>query len=165
MPTDNDPTGSQPRSTLEEVAEIVGRNARAALSDVLRAINAYAQDNKGTAARQLDDYADAASKAAGALGARNNDLGARLLGEAADHMSRASERVAQASADDIADGLESAARRNPAAFAAGAVLAGVALGYLLKAAASERAGQGPSRLPAPSPAADASASPPPESTP
>lgn len=163
MPTDDDTKGRQPRSTLEEVAEIVGSNARAALSDVLRAINAYAQDNKGAAARQLDDYADAASKASSALGARDNDLGARLLGEAADHMSRASERVAHASADDIADGLETTARRNPAAFAAGAVLAGVALGYLLKAAASERAGQGPSRLPSPSSAVDTTTSPPPES--
>lgn len=163
MPTDEEMNGSRPRSTLEEVADVVGRNARAALSDVLRAINAYAQENKGVAARQLDDYAEAANQAASALDARRNDLGARVLGEAAGHMSRASERVGRASADDIADGLESAARRNPAAFAAGAVLAGVALGYLLKAAASDRA-EDRSRLPAPSSAADGAGSPSSEST-
>ena len=154
MPTDDDTSGARPRSTLEEVADVVGRNARAALSDVLRAINAYAQENKGVAARQLDDYAEAAKEAASSLEARHNTLGARVLGEASGHMSRASERVGRASADDIADGLESAARRNPAAFAAGAVLAGVALGYLLKAAASDRTEEA-KRLAPPSPAADA----------
>lgn len=139
MPIEDDKaTGGDARSTLDEVAEVLARQARSALSDVMGAINAYANENKGAAVRQMSDYAEAAEQAAATLKARDNELGSRLLGEAAGQMSRASDTVARATADDVADGLQSAARANPVVFAAGTVLAGVALGYLLKAAASER---------------------------
>jgi len=138
MPTDDETAADPPRSTLEEAAGILGRSARSALSDVLQAIEAYARENKVVAARQMSDYAAAAEDAAKTLDARDNAVGARLLGEASTQMSRASGAVSEATIDSVADNLEGVARRNPAAFVAGAVVVGIGLGYLLKAAASER---------------------------
>lgn len=148
MPTDDDTAAGRSRSTLEEAADVLGRSARSALSDLLGAIDAYAQQNKGAAAKQMSDYAAAAEDAAARLAERDNALGARLVGEAATQMTRASSAVEEATPDSVADGLERAARRNPAAFVAGAVLVGVGLGYLLKAAASDR-GTGGEAAPSP----------------
>lgn len=136
MPSE-DKTGAS-RSTIEEAADLVATSVQEGFDDVLRAARAYARDHQGAAARQMNDYAEAAGAAAKVLETRENTVGARLLGEASSQMSDASTKIASASAETLADGLEDTARRNPALFAAGAVVAGVALGYLIKSATSRR---------------------------
>lgn len=138
MPSEDETDANPSRSTIEEAADVLATSLRAGFDDVLRAAKAYASDHQDAAARQVSDYAAAAEEAAKVLKARDNAVGARLLGDAAVQMNDASGKIADASAERVAEGLEATARRNPAVFAAGSVLAGVALGYLIKSVTAER---------------------------
>ena len=58
MPSE-DKTGAS-RSTIEEAADLVATSVQEGFDDVLRAARAYARDHQGAAARQMNDYAEAA---------------------------------------------------------------------------------------------------------
>lgn len=111
-----------------------------------RAAHTYAEQGADALGNSLGDFAHAVRKASDDLETRDQGLAARLVAQAARGLEDAASSVSGTSLDDAMGSLQRFAKRNPMAFTAGAVLAGVALGRVAKAS-GERAA--PDRTPAP----------------
>lgn len=123
---------------LQEAADEMKAHARSALDEAQRTAHTYAAEGKTAAADQLTGYAKAVRSASAELGAQDRPLAAQFVTEAADELDRVAQSLAGNSVSDLLTGAERFARRNPGAFAIGAVLAGLAIGRFAKATTERR---------------------------
>lgn len=125
------------KETLSEAADVASERLNVAARSVQDAAVRYAEDGKQVAANQMSDIAHAARAASDALADRDQPFVARMAADAADGIDTMAEAVADRSVDEIMDGAQNFARKNPVVFFAAAVLAGVVVGRFAKAS-SER---------------------------
>ncbi|XWN30647.1 MAG: hypothetical protein ROR55_24785 [Devosia sp.] len=126
------------KETLSQAADVASERLNKATQSVQDAAVRYAEDGKQVAANQMSDIAHAARAASDALAERDQPFVARIAADAAEGIDTIAEAVADRSVNEIMDGAQDFARKNPAVFFAAAVLAGVVIGRFAKAS-SERA--------------------------
>ena len=119
------------RTRLSGVTEGLRSQASEATGTISSLVSEQAERRKEEAADSLRSFAEAIRRAADELGERNHSVPARLVREAAHGLENFSGSLEQRSVDDMARSMTSFARRNPATFLAGCVIAGVALGRFL----------------------------------
>ena len=106
---------------LHEASDSLKSGARQAADEAQRTANAYAEQGRAAAAGGISDFASAIRRASDELGQRDQDLAA------------IANTVSHTSVDDVMHSMKGVARRNPAVFVGGAVLAGLAVGRFLRA--------------------------------
>ncbi|UOM34634.1 hypothetical protein [Acuticoccus sp. I52.16.1] len=117
---------------LHEAGESVKAGAREAAAEAQRTANSYADYGKTVAAGGLSDFASAVRRASDELSERDQDIAARFVSHAATSLEDIANSVSHTSVDDVVDTMKGFARRNPAVFVGGAVLAGLAVGRFLR---------------------------------
>lgn len=117
---------------LHEASESVKSGAREAVDEAQRTANAYAEHGKTVAAGGLSDFASAIRRASDELNQRDQDIAARFVSHAATSLEDIANTVSHTSAEDVMSTMQGFARRNPAVFVGGAVLAGLAVGRFLR---------------------------------
>lgn len=129
---------------LSEASEEVKSRAREAAASAQGVATGYAEEGKRAAASHLNDFARAVRSASNELAQRDQGVAARFVTEAADGLEKMADSVSGTSMDEVMDSVQTFARRNPAAFVVGSVLAGVALGRFVKASSERSHGRTPS---------------------
>jgi hypothetical protein len=127
---------SKAGETLKEDAARLAADAKDELRHRAEAmkdeVTGKVEETKGSAAHSLEAFAEAVRKAGDELKSKDENTAARLVGEAARGLEGFSRMLNEKSIDGIVDSVRSFARSNPAAFVAGSVLAGVALGRFVR---------------------------------
>lgn len=118
---------------LNEASDTIKDTARSAANEAQRTATAYAEQGRQAAASNLNDFASAVRRASDELSGKDQGLAARLVGQAAGSLEDLANSVSGANVDDVMGQVQGFARRNPAAFMVGSVLAGIALGRFAKA--------------------------------
>lgn len=142
-PETNASPGGGVRRQAETAKQKLGEAGQALKSEA----QTFAQDAKSRASERagqattkvgstIHTFADAIRQAGDNLGEHDQTLAARLVREAADGLEGFSRALAEKRPEEMLNDVRELGRRNPAAFIAGSVLAGLALGRFLRA--SER---------------------------
>ncbi|RAI00541.1 hypothetical protein DLJ53_14860 [Acuticoccus sediminis] len=118
---------------LHEASETLKSSAEEAADEAQRTAYSYAERGRAAAAGGLTDFATAIRRASDELNQRDQDIAARLVSQAASSLEDIANTVSHTSIDDVMGSVQGFARRNPAAFVGGAVLAGLAVGRFLRA--------------------------------
>ena len=118
---------------LHEASDEVKREARGLRAEAEDTAASYAEEGKQVAAGHLHAFADAVRAASDELAERDQGVAPRLVTEAADGLQKVANSVSGATVEDMVSSVSTFARRNPAAFVVGSVLAGIALGRFVKA--------------------------------
>jgi hypothetical protein len=99
-------------------------------------------EKKETAAQTLTQFASAIRTAGDELAQNDQSVAGRVVRQAADGLESFTRSMANKRPEEIFDAVRDFGRRNPGAFIAGAVLAGLAAGRFLRSSASPQTGQG-----------------------
>ncbi|HEX4740100.1 MAG TPA: hypothetical protein VH353_02085 [Caulobacteraceae bacterium] len=137
----------------DSVSGSVKDMASSAMDTVTRDAMAMASTAQDKAARALEhrkqavggtmeDFASAIRKAGEDLSESDQTMAARLVRQAADGLEHLSHSLADRRPHEILDAARDFGRRNPFAFAAGAVLLGVALGRVARSTGADASAQG-----------------------
>jgi len=125
--------------------DTVARDAMAIASDAQGKAAKALEDQKRAVGGAIEDFASAIRKAGEELSESDQTMAARLVRQAADGLEHLSHSLADRRPHEILDAGRDFGRRNPVAFAAGAVLLGVALGRLARSSSAETGPQGSSQ--------------------
>lgn len=101
-----------------------------------RAVQAL-EDRKSGMTQAMSGFAEAIRNARDELGRQEQTMAARLVGEAADGLEGFSRAMSERRPDELLNGLRDFGRAHPAAFLAGAVFAGVALGRFARSSSPD----------------------------
>ncbi|HVI33807.1 hypothetical protein [Phenylobacterium sp.] len=87
---------------------------------------------KATASQTLGQFATAIRKAGDELAEGDQSVAGRFVGQAADGLENFARTLSERRPEELLDSVRDFSRRNPTAFVAGAVLAGLAIGRFLR---------------------------------
>lgn len=127
--------GAEARESVREAADEAAHEAR-------RRAREMGEEGKGFAAEGMRDFSEAISAAGRTLSERDQGLAASFASQAADGLASIARSVEGRSPEDLMRSTTAFARRNPAAFLAGATLLGVALGRFATATEERHASTG-----------------------
>ena len=113
--------GRAAKEEMAGLADYAGRKAREQL-----------EHQKQAAVQTLDEFATAIRHAGEELAQHDRTLAGRMVKQAADGLEHFSRSVADKQPEELLDAVRDFGRRNPLAFVAGSVLAGVALARFLR---------------------------------
>lgn len=125
-----------PKALAKDAVQTVKQEAATFAADAKEKAVEAAEQHKETATRTLGDFADAIRKAGEDLSSKDQSLAGRLVGQAADGLEGLSRSVSDKRPEELLEAVRDFGRRNPAAFVAGSVLVGLALGRFLKSSGS-----------------------------
>ncbi|HEY2051503.1 MAG TPA: hypothetical protein VGH03_19360 [Caulobacteraceae bacterium] len=125
-------------SAMDTVTRDAMAMASTAQEKAARALEHRKQAVGGT----MEDFASAIRKAGEDLSESDQTMAARVVRQAADGLEHLSHSLADRRPHEILDAARDFGRRNPFAFAAGAVLLGVALGRLARSTGADASSQG-----------------------
>ncbi|HWF01728.1 MAG TPA: hypothetical protein VG248_18160 [Caulobacteraceae bacterium] len=94
------------------------------------------EEHKQTATDTLSDFASAIRKAGDDLAQNDQSMAGRVVRQAADSVEQLSRSLSQKKPSELLDAARDFGRRNPLAFAGGAVLLGIALGRFIRSSES-----------------------------
>ena len=153
-PEDTGPAGAGRDDPLEQVrtaAQSAGQTVAKETAHFAEAakdqVSERIEDGKAAAADALATFADAVRKAGEELGQSDQTMVAGLVAQAAEGLESLSRTVSQKQPQDLLVAVRDFGRANPAAFMAGAVLAGVALGRFARSSAHHVESAGASQSP------------------
>lgn len=126
------------KQKIRDAADATVEYAEEAKDESKRLAGVYAERGKDAIGSSLGDFASAIRRAGDELDERDQGLAAQLVSRAARGLEDAAHAVSGTNVDDVLGSTKAFARRNPAAFTAGAVLAGVALARFAKATSEPR---------------------------
>lgn len=150
-------TADQTKQAAAQVAGTAGEQARAVMGEARQQAGTVVGDLRG---RAMDEAEGQAKRVADTLRQWANDLSglaeraesdspARgMVSQAADKGQRAADYLERQGVEGLVSDLRGFARRRPGAFLGGALLAGMAVGRLAKAAGAASRTQGPGQEPA-----------------
>lgn len=133
------PTGSrtdQAKELLGKAGETIKAEAQSFASVAQDRVKAEAQKGAQTAGKTLGDFATAIRRAGDELASADQSPALRLVGHAAEGLESLSRNLADKEPGELLNAVRDFGRRNPVAFIGGAMLAGVALGRLVRASES-----------------------------
>ena len=87
---------------------------------------------KATASQTLGQFANAIRRAGDELAEGEQSVAGRFVGQAADGLENFARTLSEKRPEELVDSVRDFSRRNPTAFVAGAVLAGLAIGRFLR---------------------------------
>lgn len=126
------------KQKIRDAADATAEHASEAKDESKRLAGVYAERGKDAIGSSLGDFASAVRRAGDELDERDQGLAAQLVSRAARGLEDAAHSVSGTSVDEVMGSAKEFARRNPTAFTAGAVLAGVALARFAKATSERR---------------------------
>lgn len=133
--------GGDSGSTLRDVPQKIAEQARGTLKSATDRVadeaRDFAEKGKEGGAERIDGVAQAIHSAADQLG-RDLPQAAGYIHEAAARLEHASSMVRERSVEDLMSMVDDFARRQPAAFFGGSVLAGFVLSRFLKSSNARR---------------------------
>lgn len=121
------------RERLSHASEGVRHEAREVGDRLKQRASDEAEGRKASLAESLHVFADTIREASDDLGRRDQSLASRLVRESANGLERMSRSLDQHSVSDATRGLRSFGRDHPVAFVAGGMIAGLAIGRMLRA--------------------------------
>lgn len=124
--------GHSAQDALHRAGEDVAHSARQAADSARAAASEQVEQQKAAASESLNAFAQAIHRASDELGQHDQTAAARLVHEAANGLENLSRSLSQQNLSEMVDSMREFGRRNPAAFAGGAALAGLALGRLAR---------------------------------
>lgn len=128
--------GKGPQATLGDAADDLGRQAKEKAGRVRSELESTANAQKTVVASLVNDFADVIDGAARQLDQRGQHSAARYAEGMGSSLADFSRTVENKSFGDIVGDVSDLARRHPAAFVGGAMLLGMALSRVAKAAPS-----------------------------
>lgn len=129
------------KDALHKAGEDVAHSARQAADSARAAASEQVEQQKAAASESLKAFAQAIHRASDELGQHDQTAAARLVHEAASGLENLSRSLSQQNLSEMIDSMREFGRRNPAAFAGGAALAGLALGRLARSSRHRSDGQ------------------------
>lgn len=142
--TSTSPDGDSRRPTevakerLSQAGQALKGEAQSFAEDARGQASERAETAKTQVGSTIHTFADAIRKAGDDLGDHDQTFAARLVREAADGLEGFSRALSEKRPEEMLDTVRDFGRRNPAAFVAGSVLVGLAVGRFFRA--SERSG-------------------------
>lgn len=138
-PGETSPTTSgqttSPKQMATDAARTVKDEAASFAGDAREKATAKIEAQKETASRTLGDFANAIRRAGDELDQSDQSMATQLVRQAADGLEGFARSVSDKRPEELLDAVRDFGRRNPTAFIAGSVLAGIALGRFLKSSA------------------------------
>lgn len=125
------------------VADDVKHEAEGAIEHAKQSARASATKQKDAAADQMGGFAHALKTASDDLHERGQEFSAEYVKQAAGGLERISDLMHKRDLDQLVESVEDFARRQPVAFAGGAVVLGFGLARLMKASAERRRNKTP----------------------
>ena len=127
-----------PREMAGAAAQTVKQEAANFASSAKEKAAGQIDQHKETATRTLGDFANAIRKAGDELSQSDQSMASRLVQQAADGLEGLSRSVSDKRPEELLDAVRDFGRRNPAAFVAGSVLVGLAVGRFLRSSSEPR---------------------------
>jgi len=128
--------GHSPREQAAEAAHLVKEEAASFAEDARAKAAEKVESEKQTATRTLADFAHAMRKAGFELDQADQTMATRMVRQAADGLETFARSVSDKRPEELLDAVRDFGRRNPTAFIAGSVLAGIAIGRFLKSSSA-----------------------------
>lgn len=116
--------GQAGQKMREEAAHFASQAQQKAAGEIER--------RKATASQTLGQFANAIRKAGDELAEGEQSVAGRFVGQAADGLENFARTLSDKRPEELLDSVRDFSRRNPTAFVAGAVLAGLAIGRFLR---------------------------------
>jgi len=132
---------SSPKDMAQNAAQAVKQEAASFAADAREKAAEKIDARKETASRTLGDFANAVRKAGDELAQSDQSMATRLVRQAADGLENLARSVGEKRPEEMLEAVRDFGRRNPTAFVAGSVLAGIALGRLLRSSGAHATGQ------------------------
>jgi hypothetical protein len=134
------PTGSRagesPKEMAASAAQTVKQEAASFVADARDKAVEKVEQQKETASQTLGDFANAIRRAGDELAQSDQSMATRLVRQAADGLEGLARSVSDKRPEDLLEAARDFGRRNPTAFIAGSVLAGIAIGRFLKSSST-----------------------------
>jgi hypothetical protein len=130
--------GNSPKELASAAVRTVKQEAQSFAETAQEKVSEKLADHQETATRTLGDFATAIRKAGDELGQNDRSLAGQLVRQAADGLESFSRSVGDKRPEDLLNAVRDFGRNNPAAFIAGSVLLGIALGRLAKSSEDRR---------------------------
>lgn len=138
-------TAKEARETVQEAREELRQDAAEVQKDITASVESVAAQQKNVFADELDNFSQAVLRAAEEFQKHHRPTVANYTSEFGNAMHNFASSLRQQDLRDSMVSLHHTARSYPLAFMGGAMLAGMALGRLVRLAASDPAGPGPHR--------------------
>jgi hypothetical protein len=136
-----DDVAATARSRTEELKE----RAHGVLDDAKERAQAAAGEQKNLAAERLTGFASALRHASSDLDEQGQSVVSGVVRQAADGLEHVSDAMRRNDVDDLVGNIEDFARRQPAVFIGGAVLAGFGIARFMKSSSERRRERGPAQ--------------------
>ena len=128
--------GPDPAGSAKQMASAAGAAVKQEVASFASAaqdkVQGQVEEQRKTAARAIGDFATAIQHAGDELADKDQTMAGHLIKGAADRLSDLARTVSDKRPDELLQGLRDFGRSNPAVFAACSVLAGLAVGRLLR---------------------------------
>lgn len=125
------------RERMGELNRSVRDEARGFASNARERAASRVEQRKQKVTGTIHDFADAVRRAGDELNERDQTMAARLVSRAAEGLEDVSRTLADRRPSEMVDAVRDFGRRNPAAFLAGSLLLGVAVGRFLRSSRPE----------------------------
>lgn len=135
-------TGDSAKQMASAAADTVKQEAAQFAAAAQDKAQEKIEQHKQTATHTLSDFANAIRSAGDQLSQTDQSMAGRIVKQAADGLEGFSRSVADKPPEELLHAVRNFARKNPTAFVAGSVLAGVAVGRFLRASDKPRPDDG-----------------------
>jgi hypothetical protein len=129
-------SGSPAKDMAQDAAHAVKQEAASFAADAKEKAAETIDQKKETASRTLGDFANAVRKAGDELARSDQSMATQFVRQAADGLEGFARTISDKRPEEMLEAVREFGRRNPTVFVAGCVLAGVAIGRLLRSSAS-----------------------------
>jgi len=131
---------ASPKELASDAVHAVKQEAANFASDAKEKASQTLDDKKEAASHTLGDFANAVRKAGDDLAQSDQSMASQFVRQTADGLESFARAISDKRPEELLDSVREFGRRNPTAFIAGSVLAGFALGRLLRSSESHQDG-------------------------
>jgi hypothetical protein len=128
--------GRSPKEMASNAAQTVKQEAASFAADAKDKAIERVEQRKEMATQTLGEFANAIRKAGDELAEGDQSMAGRVVRQAADGLEGLARSMSDKRPEEMLDAVRDFGRRNPTAFIAGSVLAGLAIGRFLKSSSA-----------------------------
>jgi hypothetical protein len=138
---------SSPKEMVASAAQAVKQEVASFAATAQDKAKDRIEQGKGAASSTLGDFANAIRKAGDELSQNDQSMAGRVVKQAAEGLEGLSRSVSEKRPEELLDAVRDFGRANPAAFIAGSVLVGLALGRFLRSSEQHQGDMGSTQIP------------------